>query len=151
MQVQELKTYEQQVERLKQKNITIDDDSVVENLLHSVNYYRLKGYLLPFIIKGQKRCFKPIAIERLQAIYEFDSELRNLLANVIEDIEVYLRGQFSYYHVHKYGSEGYMDVCSYNSMHKHEKIQNKVSQCFAENSSSHVVQHHNQKYNDSVT
>lgn len=147
MQVQAPKTYTQQIQKLKKKDIIINDDSIAEKLLQSVNYYRLKGYLLPFVIKGQKKCFKPIEIERLQAIYEFDSDMRNLIANAVEDIEIYLRSAFSYYHAHKYGSEGYMDACNYNSKHNHANFQKRVSQCISENSRSLVVQHHNQKYN----
>lgn len=54
MQLQTPKTYQQQIQKLKNKNIVITDDSVAQELLQKVNYYRLKGYLLPFVIKGQK-------------------------------------------------------------------------------------------------
>lgn len=54
MQVQAPKTYKQQIQKLKNKDIVITDDVVAEEFLQSVNYYRLKGYLLPFVFKGQK-------------------------------------------------------------------------------------------------
>lgn len=69
MQLQTPKTYQQQIQKLKNKNIVITDASVAQELLQKVNYYRLKGYLLPFVIKGQKKCFIPVTIERLQGIY----------------------------------------------------------------------------------
>lgn len=146
MQVQTPKTYSQQIQKLKDKHIIINDDGSTEKFLHSVNYYRFKGYLLPFVKHGEKECFKAVEIERLRAIYEFDSELRNLIAGAVEDIEVYLRSEFSYYHSHKYGSDGYMNSHNYNSRHDHVKFQNRVNNCIMENSRSLVVQHHIEKY-----
>lgn len=147
MQLKKPKTYKQQIQKLKKKNIIIKDELVAEQLLQLVNYYRLSGYLLPFIVKGQKQCFTPISIERLKAIYEFDSELRNLIVSAIEDIEIYLRSSLSYYHAHKYGSEGYMDAGNYNQHHNHASFQNRISTCISENSNSLVVQHHKKIYN----
>lgn len=146
MQVQAPKTYKQLIQKLKNKNVIINDDAIAYSLLESVNYYRLKGYLLPFVTKGQKTCFKPVSIEQLEAIYEFDSDLRNLISNAVEDIEVYLRSSLSYYHAHQYGAVGYMDAVNYNTKHNHAGFQNKVLKCIAENQRSLVVQHHNSKY-----
>ena len=147
MRLQSPKNYKQQISKLKNKNIIIADESVAREILQSVNYYRLKGYLLPFIDKSQKKCFSPIPIEQLRAIYEFDSDLRNLIASIIEDIEVYLRGSFSYYHAQKYGSEGYMDANNFNLRHNHVKFKKRVNSCISENSNSSVVKHHQNKYN----
>lgn len=147
MQLQSPKTYEQLIQKLKDKDVVIIDDATACKLLKLVNYYRLKGYLLPFVAKGQKRCFKQIPIEQLAAIYEFDSDLRNLISNAVEDIEVYLREAFSHYHGQQYGSDGYLKSQNYNKIHNHTKFENKINQCIAENSRSLVVQHHNEKYN----
>lgn len=54
MQVQAPKTYEQQIQKLKDKNIIVSDDTIALELLKSVNYYRLKGYLLPFLKKVRR-------------------------------------------------------------------------------------------------
>lgn len=146
MQVQEPKTYKQLAEKLKDKNVVIGDDESTVSLLKKVNYYRIKGYLLPFIAKGEKACFKPVTIERLKAIYDFDSSLRNLIANAIEDVEVYLRCSLAYYHAHKYGAEGYMNENNYNSKHNHYNFQEKIQRCVSENHRSLVVKHHRSKY-----
>lgn len=54
MQLQSPKTYEQLIQKLKDKRVDITDDSTAYRLLNLVNYYRLKGYLLPFMAKGEK-------------------------------------------------------------------------------------------------
>lgn len=55
-------------------------------------------------------------------IYEFDRKLRNLLFSTIEEIEIYLRTQFAYYHAHKYGPLGYLNPDNFNQNHKHENF-----------------------------
>ena len=45
---------------------------------------------------------------RLQRTYEFDSRIRSLIFEVIEDVEVYLRTQLSYYISQKYGPYGHL-------------------------------------------
>ncbi len=147
MQVQAPKTYKQLIKKLKNKDIVIMDDVAAEEFLQSVNYYRLKGYLLPFIFKGQKKCFIPVPIERIKAIYEFDSDLRNLIASVVEDIEIYLRSTISYYYAHKYGAEGYKDASNFNKKHDHMKFIKLVNNCISDNSRTFVVKHHQSKYN----
>ena len=93
---------------LKSKNIIISDDAETKSFLNHVNYYRFSGYFLPFQVNGHGPLFSNIKFERLKAIYEFDEQLRNLIAGTIDEIEIYLRTQLSYYHAHKYGEEGYM-------------------------------------------
>lgn len=102
------KTYDQQIAILKNKNIVIIDETSAKTFLNHVNYYRFSGYFLPFQINGQGSLFSNITFDRLQAIYEFDEQLRN----VVDEIEVYLRAQLAYYHAHTYGEEGYMDALS---------------------------------------
>lgn len=114
MLIKKPKTYDQQIAILKYKNIVIIDDTRAKEFLKHVNYYRFSGYFLPFQVNGQGSLFSNITFDRLQAIYEFDEQLRNLVAGAVDEIEVYLRAQLAYYHAHKYGEEGYMDACNYN-------------------------------------
>ena len=54
-------------------------------------------------------------VEQLENIYYFDSELRKLIMGTIDEIEIYLKSQISYYHSQKYDAEGYTDSTNYNS------------------------------------
>ena len=47
-------------------------------------------------------------------LYEFDRKLRRIIFSAIEELEVYLRAQFSHYHTHKYGANGYMEPINFN-------------------------------------
>ena len=72
MQLQDPKTHEQLIQKLKEKKVVITDDKVANRLINLVNYYRLKGYLLPYTVKGKKECFKPIPVEQLEAVKATD-------------------------------------------------------------------------------
>ena len=140
------KTFDQQVAILKSKNIIISDDAEAKAFLNRVNYYRFSGYFLPFQVNGQGPLFSNIEFERLQAIYEFDEQLRNLIAGTVDEIEIHLRSQLSYYHAHKYGEEGYMYAVNYNRKHNHTSFLNRVNSCIKENAGTLVVKHHINKY-----
>lgn len=140
-------TYAEQIELLKKKNIIVQDYDSCIKFLTTVNYYRLSGYYLPFKRSGEKQCFITVPFERIQNIYYFDAELRNLLSGVIEKIEVFLKTQFSYYHAHKYGAEGYMLASSFNRFHKHQAFLNHIQNCIKENKNTLVVKHHQAHYN----
>lgn len=131
---------------LKSKNIIIADDTIAKTFLNHVNYYRFSGYFLPFQVNGHGPLFSNIKFERLKAIYEFDAQLRNLIAVAIDEIEIYLRAQIAYYHAHKYGEEGYMISTNYNKKHNHASFINHVNLCIKDNSRTLVVKHHMNKY-----
>ena len=109
MELKKPTTFEEQIKLLEQKGINITKHDTCKDFLSRTNYYRLSGYYLPFIKKDEEKCFIPINFERIQNIYAFDAELRNLISFAIEKIEVHIRTQLAYNHAHKYGSEGYMN------------------------------------------
>lgn len=139
-------TFDEQINLLKQKGITITNIDSCKNFLSKTNYYRLSGYYLPFIFIRDEQCFIPIPFERIQNIYTFDAELRNLISFAIEKIEVHVRTQLSYYHAHKYGSEGYMNSSSFNDKHNHSTYLKHIKTCISENSNTLVVKHHYKHY-----
>lgn len=87
------KTFDELLKILKSKNIIITNDTSTKAFLNRVNYYRFSGYFLPFQVNGHGPLFSNVEIERLIAIYEFDEQLRNLIARAVDVIEIYLRTQ----------------------------------------------------------
>ncbi len=146
MELKKPTTFEEQVKLLENKNITINDKSACIDFLSKTNYYRISGYYLPFIRKDEEKCFIPINFERIQNIYAFDAELRNLISFAIEKIEVHIRTQLAYCHSHTYGPEGYMNSSSFNKRHNHQAYLKHVTSCISENSNTLVVRHHNEQY-----
>ncbi len=139
-------SYSQQIQLLRQRSILISDPAECELFLSRVNYYLLSGYILPFIDTAHDRCRVPVPFETIQGIYNFDMELRNLLALNIERIEIYIRTQILHFHSHAYGAMGYMDPLNYNLKHNHAAFVNHIQSCINENSKSPAIKHHIQNY-----
>lgn len=108
------KTFDEQLQLLKDRDLVISNDAYVLIKLQHINYYRLSAYFLPHQHnkKSQnKNKFLPnTTFEDLVQLYYFDSELRKIIFESIEVIEVYLRTQISYYHSQAYGAFGYLDI-----------------------------------------
>ena len=139
-------TYSQQIQLLQQRGIVITDQTECELFLERVNYYLLSGYILPFLDTARDRCRTPIDFESIKEIYNFDMELRNLLALNIERIEIYIRTQILHFHSHTYGALGYMDSSNYNAKHNHAAFVDHIQSCISENSKSPVIKHHMLNY-----
>ena len=103
-----------------------------------MNYYRFSSYFFPYL--KEDRSFEPgISFFRLQRTYEFDSRIRSLIFEVIEDVEVYLRTQLSYYISQKYGPYGHLGDGMYTKKHNERSFQSRVRSCVEKNRDSPVI------------
>lgn len=146
MEMKEPKTYAEQVQIIQNKGFIVNDIDHCISFLQQANYYRLSAFFLPFRQKDGTY-FNGINFNRIQRIYDFDSQIRTLLFQAIEQIEFYMRTQISYYLAHKYGTVGYLTPANFSSKHNAEKFAEKIEQCIQENQRTLVVKHHIQKYN----
>lgn len=138
-------TYEQQLDILKSRNVVIDDLARCMAVLESVNYYRFAAYFLPFKL-ADGTYIAGTRFECVYRIYEFDRKLRGILLAALEEVEIYLRAKFAYFHAHKYGAEGYMDPANYSSDHQVEKFHENLTREISSNKRSAFVIHHNEHY-----
>lgn len=154
MDLKEPLSFKDQVKRLTEHNLIIDDPRNAEQFLKNNNYYRFTGYALQFRIQPDNSDLKDgVTFESIAAIYRFDSELRNLLRKWVELLEVYFRTQISY---------GFsMRKCVFPPHDQHYDFQRnyymksearKVFDDFDLQKKYYndtlVYQHHQQKYND---
>ena len=81
-----------QIALLEQRGLVIKDKAHAEHFLLHIGYYRLAGYWQVLQNDSVKHTFIPGAtFEDVIALYNFDRELRLLLSDAIERIEVSLR------------------------------------------------------------
>jgi len=80
-------------------------------------------------------------------LYEFDRKLRCLLFSALEELEVHLRAQLSYFHTHNYGSTGYMNPDSFNFRHNHADFTVRLDDLANKSDKIPFVAHHVEKYN----
>ena len=138
-------TYTQQIAKLREHGCTVSDEAFCEEVLSRISYYRLSAYFLTFRMKDGK--YKQgTDFNTVYKLYEFDRKMRRLLFSVIEELEVYLRTQFSYYHAHKYGADGYLNPANFNSRHNHLNFSAHINDLVNSNSKIAFVKHHINKY-----
>jgi len=100
-------TYAEQADLLISRGLSADRDTLIETL-KNVNYYRLSGYLYPF--RNADDSFEEgTSLDIIWRRYRFDRQLRFLLLDAIERVEVALRSRLVYYFVHQYGAFEYLD------------------------------------------
>lgn len=91
-----------QVQRLKDRSLIIDDTIKAEHHLSNIGYYRLSAYWLPYELpttngsKSRNHQFKPNThFDEILDLYIFDRKLRLLVIEAIERIEVAVRTQWA--------------------------------------------------------
>jgi abortive infection bacteriophage resistance protein len=104
------KTLEEQVSLLKARGMLIEEPEQAKFYLQHLNYYRLRAYWLFFEHDPTSHQFQPeTRFQDVLDLYIFDRELRLLILDAIERIEVSLRSQWAYNLAHIYGSHAYLD------------------------------------------
>lgn len=103
------KTFAEQIELLKARGMQFANEQDAQFYLEQINYYRLGAYWLPFEYTHSPHCFKPdTSFEQVLALYVFDRELRLLILDAIERLEVAVRTRFAYELAHRHGCHAYL-------------------------------------------
>lgn len=102
----------EQINLLEQRNLIINDIFSVTHYLKTIGYYRLKAYFQPFLLNNHNSNdgFKPKStFYDVLNLYIFDRELRLLMVDAIERIEVALRTAISNTMSNKYCPHWYLN------------------------------------------
>ncbi|MBL7897684.1 MAG: Abi family protein, partial [Crocinitomicaceae bacterium] len=96
-------TITQHIQQLKQRGLIIENEDTAIQYLSHVSYYRLAGYWWPMQSDKTTHTFKSNSrFEDVISLYNFDRELRILLFDVIEKIEISLRTKLIYHLSHEF-------------------------------------------------
>ncbi len=96
-------TIEAQIQQLKARGLIIEHDDNPEHYLSHISYYRLAGYWWPMQDDKINHVFKPNSrFKDIISLYNFDRELRLLIFDVIEKIEISLRTKLIYHLSHEF-------------------------------------------------
>ena len=88
-------SFQDQVSLLKQRDLVVDNEPKAIDYLQEISYYRLSAYFLPY--QKTKDKFNPNTnFKQIIETYSFDRELRLLVFDCIERIEVAIRTQMVY-------------------------------------------------------
>ena len=137
-------TFQEQYKILQNRGLIITDESAAIDILQNINYYRLSAYFSPFQI--QKDVFNTgITIENILSLYEFDRQLRLLLAELLADVEISFRTHIAYHIGHRYGAFGYADHRNFYMRFNHFEWLKKAEGSIAQ-SHEIFVKHFKSKY-----
>lgn len=122
----EFKTIDEQLEILKQRGLTIEDDSIAKEFLLKNNYYRVSGYSLT--LRKNDVFSKSASFQNIMDIYEFDHELRHILLKYIEIIENNIKSIYAYEFTKKHGATGYLESSYFNDQIRYNTIMKKAEE-----------------------
>lgn len=101
-------SFEAQAELLLSRGLQSDKDVLISRL-HAVNYYRLSAYLYPFRQPSGDVFKENTTLDLVWCHYTFDRQLRILVMDAIERVEVAVRTQLVYHFAQAHGAFGYQD------------------------------------------
>lgn len=118
------KTIEEQLEILRSRGLTIEDEAVAKEFLLRNNYYRVSGYSLTL---RKSDIFSESAVfQNIIDIYSFDHELRHILLQYLEVIEVQMKSVYTYEFTKVYGPTGYLNASFFTNRARHKEIIKKA-------------------------
>ena len=120
-------TLQQQADLLIKRGL-IAEPSLLIKRLEFVNYYRLSAYWYPF--KNKNNSFKSNTIfDEVWRRYTFDRQLRCLVIDAIERVEIAVRTSIVYNFVHKHGAFGYENKNKFPSLSisEHNKLLENIN------------------------
>ena len=103
MRQKNFKTLDEQIEILRNKGMTINDETFAKKVLLRENYFFLNGYRHLFMEEGDKHFKKGTTFEEMYSLFLFDRSFRNVLFKYILVIENNLKSIISYQLSKKYG------------------------------------------------
>lgn len=102
------KSFEEQLQLLIERGLTVKDKEIALHALSHINYYRLSAYWIPLLTSRAENTFQEgVSFEDILNLYIFDRELRLLVIDAIERIEISFRTQWAHQLSLKYGPHAY--------------------------------------------
>ncbi len=102
------RSFDDQIALMQSRGLDVPDPVRAKMYLQQINYYRLSAYFLPFQSVND-RFDSGITFEHIIKTYSFDRELRLLVFDCIERIEIAIRTQFIYKLAEKYNDSHWQD------------------------------------------
>lgn len=141
---------DQQLEILLQRGMHVADRERARHYLHHINYYRLRAYWLPFELTApgdDGHYFKPgTDFDAVVALYDFDRELRLLLIDAIERIEISLRTRWANELSLRYGPFAHEEPAHFQKDYIWRQCKDELAKEYARSRET-FAEHYRTRYN----
>lgn len=137
-----------QIALLRHRGMVIDDEARARHYLQHISYYRLRAYWLPFEVpagNGNHAFRAGTNFEDVLSLYVFDRQLRLLIMDAIERVEVALRANWAHCMAMTYGSHGYLEQHLYARRDRHAKGVTTLTNEFRQSKDT-FAEHYRRKY-----
>lgn len=97
--------YPSQINLLKQKQLTIRNETIATNILKKISYYSLiNGYKELFKDSSTNNYYPGTSFDDIHQLYLFDAELREIFLKYILIFEKHIKSSISYHFSNTYGN-----------------------------------------------
>jgi abortive infection bacteriophage resistance protein len=143
-----------QIQLLQARGMFVADADRAKRVLQHINYYRLRAYWLPFEALNQplsdvaEHVFMPnTQFDEVVGLYVFDRQLRILLMEAIERVEIAIRTHWSQTLAERYGSHAYLQAAVFHKSDIHDACLKSLDEEL-NRSKETFVQHYRSKYTE---
>jgi abortive infection bacteriophage resistance protein len=140
-----------QIALLERRGMAVPDRARAAHYLKHISYYRLRAYWLPFevsaTVEGDHRFQAGVSFDDALALYVFDRQLRLLVMDAVERVEVALRASWAHHLAIQYGSHGYCDAAIYGRNDHYAKALTSLIEEI-DRSRDTFIEHYKRKYDD---
>jgi abortive infection bacteriophage resistance protein len=138
---------QEQVDQWMGRGLVVSDRVKAERFLSVISYYRLSAYSLPFQLGGNDHCFKPgTTFDDILNLYSFDRELRLLVMDAIERLEVALRTQITNHMSVTYGAHWYLERNRFKATYNHQELIKHIGEEITRSNKEKFLEHYQNKY-----
>ena len=143
------RTYQEQLELLKDRGLKIKSDPKALHLLEKLSYYRLSGYWHPLLaVPKEDHIFLPDAsLQTAFDLYRFDRDFRIFILKELEKIEVAIRSHMIYEMSHSKGAFWIDDVNNFSTPADHSGSIGKLNVDYR-NSDDEFIKAFRRKYSN---
>jgi len=144
-------TTAQQIQKLKDRGMQIPDADSAGFYLTHIGYYRLRGYWIPFensqVAAGDQAFVAGTSFDSVLNLYTFDRELRLLIIDAIERIEVSVRNQWVDALAQRDGAHAYLNSSLFQGSRQYGRSLAELAGEY-ERSKEYFIKHYKAKYNE---
>jgi len=136
-----------QLDQWIDRGLHVPDREQARHYLSVISYYRLSAYTLPFQVGNPEHHFRPgTSFGHILDLYIFDRELRLLLLDAIERIEVALRASMTNILSHHHGSHAYLQTEIFDTRYDHPWLIQRVRKQCEESHAEPFIAHYRSNY-----
>ena len=142
-------TSAQHVAQWQQRGLVVPDQVKAIHYLDVISYYRLSAYTLPFQNGNPDHVFRAnVGFDDVLNLYVFDRELRLLLLDAIERIEVALRASMTNVLAVHHGPHAYLNAGIFDTRYNHKWLIEQIEKKCDEPKVEIFIEHYRKNYSD---